>query len=785
MANPHYDYSVGHEEKLLLRLIFNNRLFIVFAFMALTVFFGFKASQLQPDASFTKMLPQEHPYIKAMMGHLKDLGATGTSIQIAIEHTEGDIFDKEFLETVRKVNDELFYIEGVDRISLMSLWTPNVRWTAVTEEGFEGGEVIPSTYDGSPESMEQVRLNILRSGQMGRLVADNFKSTIVQANLYDRDPKTGEPLNYQRFAHDLEQKIRDKYQTDKVKIHIVGFSKMIGDLMDGGREIVIFFLISFAITALLLYGYTRSYRATGATLVVGICAVVWQMGILVVLGYGLNAYSMLVPFLTFAMAISHSLQKISAMAVELKPNTTPLEAARRAFLAIYVPGITALLADAVGFLTLLIIDIDVIRELAISASIGVTVLIFTNIVMLPVAVSYIGIEPKAVAKMKDSSDTGKIWPLMAKAATKPWARVIIALCAVGYVVSYYEAHKLQVGDLDKGAPELRADSRYNLDTIFINDNYAVSSDVMVIMVETAPQGCSRYDNVEAIDRFAWEMENVEGVQSAISLAYVVKQVQSGFNEGNLKWQTVTRDQTALDSTFSQVPGQLMNTECSFAPVVLFLEDHKAATLERVSAAAEAFAEKNNNENIRFVLATGNAGVEAATNEVIRKANKNMAILIYAVVTILVFLTFRSIVSVICIMVPLGLTSFLCEAIMAWMGMGVKVATLPVIAVGVGIGVDYGIYLYSRLEVYLEEGMSLYDAYLKTLQTTGKAVWYTGLMLAIGVATWNMSAIKFQADMGFLLTFMFLWNMIGALWLLPALAAYLIRPADETSAASAR
>ena len=780
MANPHYEYNIGHEEKLLEKLIFNNRLFIVVAFAALTIFFGFMASKLKPDASFTKMLPMEHPYIKAMMGHLDDLGAAGTSIQIAIENPNGDIFDKEFLEVVRQVNDELFYIKGVDRISLMSLWTPNVRWTAVTEEGFEGGEVIPSTYDGSEESMAQVKINIMRSGQMGRLVADNFKSTIVQANLYDRDPKTGEPLDYQKFAHELEEKVRDKYQSDKVKIHIVGFSKMIGDLMDGGREIAIFFGYSLVITGILLYAYTRSTRATAATLVVGLCAVVWQMGILVLLGYGLNAYSMLVPFLTFAMAISHSLQKISAMAVELKENTTPLEAARRAFLAIYIPGITALLADAIGFLTLLIIDIDVIKELAISASIGVSVLIFTNIVMLPVAVSFIGIEPKAVAKMKASSDTGKLWPLIARAATKPWARVILLLSFVGFVVSYIEAHKLQVGDLDKGAPELRADSRYNLDTVFVNENYAVSSDVMVIMVETGPQGCSRYENVEAIDRFAWEMENVPGVQSAISLAYVVKQVQSGYNEGNLKWMTVTRDQTALDSTFSQVPGQLMNTECSFAPVVLFLEDHKAGTLERVTAAAEAFAQKNNNENIRFVLATGNAGVEAATNEVIKEANRNMLYLIYAVVTVLVFLTFRSVISVICIMIPLGLTSILCEAIMTWMGMGVKVATLPVIAVGVGIGVDYGIYLYSRLEVYLEEGMPLYDAYLKTLQTTGKAVWYTGLMLAIGVATWNMSAIKFQADMGFLLTFMFLWNMIGALLMLPALAAYLIKPAEETT-----
>ena len=110
--------------------------------------------------------------------------------------------------------------------------------------------------------------------------------------------------------------------------------------------------------------------------------------------------------------------------------------------------------------------------------------------------------------------------------------------------------------------------------------------------------------------------------------------------------------------------------------------------------------------------------------------------------------------------------------MANMGIGVKVATLPVIALGVGIGVDYGIYIYSKLSTYLVQGMPLREAYLNTLKTTGKSVAFTGMTLAIGVVLWVMSPIKFQADMGILLTFMFLWNMLGALILLPALACVL-------------
>jgi predicted RND superfamily exporter protein len=123
--------------------------------------------------------------------------------------------------------------------------------------------------------------------------------------------------------------------------------------------------------------------------------------------------------------------------------------------------------------------------------------------------------------------------------------------------------------------------------------------------------------------------------------------------------------------------------------------------------------------------------------------------------------------------------------MAYLGIGMKVATLPVIALGVGVGVDYGIYVYSRLETFLRAGMPLQEAYYETLRSTGKAVLFTGLCLAIGVATWVFSAIKFQADMGLMLTFMFLVNMIGALLLLPALARFLIDPAKIAASAPSK
>jgi predicted RND superfamily exporter protein len=46
-------------------------------------------------------------------------------------------------------------------------------------------------------------------------------------------------------------------------------------------------------------------------------------------------------------------------------------------------------------------------------------------------------------------------------------------------------------------------------------------------------------------------------------------------------------------------------------------------------------------------------------------------------------------------------------------------------------------------------------------------------MTLSIATWAFSNLKFQADMGILLAFMFLVNMLGAILLLPALAAWLL------------
>lgn len=771
-------------EMLFERILFNQRLAVLTLFMGLTLFLAFQGLQIRPDASFVKMIPAQHSFVQNFLNYRDDLSGLGNSVRVAVEATEGDIFTPEYQETLKQVTDEIFFIPGVDRSSLKSIWTPNIRWTEVTEEGFVGGPVIPPEYDGSAQSLEQMRINILRSGQVGRLVANDFRSAVIEVPLFDKDPKTGKKLDYKTLSDRLETLVRSKYERDGINISIIGFAKIVGDLIAGSVQVALFFLIAISVTLVLLFLYSRSVAGTLIPVLCSLIAVFWQLGVLKLLGYGLDPYSMLVPFLVFAIGVSHGVQIINTTIQEAAQGVARELAARRAFRAIYIPGLTALVSDGIGFVTLMVIEIEVIQDLAVAASVGVAVIIITNLLLMPVLLSFTGVGKKAVSRAQRSSEsTGSVWQLMTWFAKPKGAATAVAVAASLLLLGMEASKDLKVGDLDKGAPELRSDSRYNLDSAFITANYSTSSDVFVVMAATQAEQCSSFTTLSLVRRFQHYMTTIDGVQSSLSLANVAERVTAGLNEGNLKWSSVSRNQYVINAALGYVPPGLMNNDCSLLPVIFFLDDHKAETLLAVTQAAEGFIANNPSQQVEFLMAAGNSGFEAATNEVIATAQYEMLLWVYGVVSCLCLLTFRSIKIVLCIIVPLALTSLLCQALMAQLGIGVKVATLPVIALGVGIGVDYGIYIYSKLNTFLLAGKPLPEAYLATLKTTGKSVAFTGFTLAIGVVLWVLSPIKFQADMGILLTFMFLWNMLGALILIPALTCLLSPPRRHTQTAS--
>ena len=744
-------------------------------FLLLTLALGYSATHVRLDPGFNKQIPVRHAYMLNFLDFSRIF--TGANRLLVSVHWkgEGDIYNPEFLQTLQQVTDDVFYISGVSRPSVTSLFTPNVRYIEITEEGYVGDLVVPPQYAATPEDLQQVRSNAARSGQIGRLLANDLKSAMVRADLQDVDPKTGQPVDYVQIAQRLED-IRSKYSSADIDIHIVGFAKLVGDVVEGLNTVIGFFVIAFVITGVLLWLYSRSLRLTLVALFVALLPVIWLLGLLPLLGLGIDPMSILVPFLIFSIGVSHAVQMTNAWKQQVLAGSDSVTAAKAAFSTIFIPGALALLMNALGFGVIMLIDIPIVHELGITACIGVMLMIITNKIMLPLIIAHLRLEPRLMtARARLNEQRHPLWWRLSALATPGPALWVFAISLILLAAGAYKARDLATGDIGAGAPELRADSRYNQDNHAIISSYSIGLDVLSVFltISDRSEACLDPAVMRAVETFDFKMREVPGVQSVQSVAGMGKEVIAGNNEGNPRWAAIPGSSQGLQQgAYAYSPDSGLVTDgCQQMQILVFLTDHEGATVAHVLSEAKRIINGIHVPGVSFKLAGGNIGVMAASNEAVKQAEVVMLAALFISVALFCLLTFRSVRAVLCILVPLAIVAVLCNALMALLGIGLKVATLPVMALGVGVGVDYGIYLYERIEHEMAEGQNLREAFYRAMCQRGTAAVFTALTMSLGVCTWVFAPLKFQADMGVLLAFMFMVNVLGAIFLLPALAAW--------------
>jgi predicted RND superfamily exporter protein len=832
---------------------YRRTLAVIFA--AMTIAFGVSATRVQLDPGFLKLIPIKHEYMRTMMDYMKDFSGANTLLVNLRWKGEGDIYNKEFMDAMQLATDDVFFIPGVNRTKVSSIFTPNTYYIEITEYGFNGEPVVPARYSGAPEELAEIRKNVGLSGQIGLIVANDQKGALVRADLQEVD--AGNPEAAAQFYQQVMNKlgdIRGRFESQKmyrykldvdqepfkagdvvaegftdygrllafqsfraippsggepvaisggdvsvevvdnpnynpnIEVNIIGFAQLLSDVIQGLLGVFVFFGLAFLITMALLYGYSRSLRLTVVALVVALLPVLWLIGTLPLIGFGVDPMSILVPFLIFSIGVSHAVQMTNAWRQEVVGGASSIEASRAAFCKLFIPGAVALLTNALGFAVIMIIDIPIVRELGITACIGVLLMIVTNKMILPIALTYVKLEESSRQNSlkPDSPFRSALWKAIAKCAEPRFALMIFALSIVLLAGASWQSRSLVIGDLGKGVPELRPDSRYNQDDARINQTYNIGTDVLTVIAEAKDfegDSCLHYEVVDLIDRFELYMRGVDGVQSVTAVGGIGKLVISAFNEGNPRWRALPRTQTGLSAgskAFDPNLG-LNNESCRAIQIMVFMKNHDGTVIAHAIEEVKRFIADNPVEGVTLRLASGNVGVMAATNEAVAAAEVTMLLAIFGALTLLCLLTFRSWRAVICVIVPLTIVSIFCNALMAVLGIGLKVATLPVIALGVGVGVDYGIYLFERIKHEMDDGLSFQQAFHEAMRQRGSAAIFTAITMSIAVGTWALSALKLQADMGILLAFMFLVNMLGAICLLPALGAWLFRPKTEAAA----
>lgn len=758
--------------------LFARRKPVLVLLAAFTALMGWFASQLRMDAGFEKQLPIGHEYVQTFNTYRQDLLGANRLI-VVVKARSGPIWTPAALRRLYDVTQAVTFLPHVSRASVQSLWTPNSFVNEITEEGFRADPLVPG--DVTPERLDAdtvaaIARSTAAGGFIGTLVSRDQTSAMITAELTELDGK-GERLDYVSFNHELEKSLRAKFEDAQFEIQIIGFAKQIGDIADGASAVLEFCAVALVLTALAVYGYCRSWRLTVLPIACSLSSLVWQFGSLRLLGYGLDPLAVLVPFLVFAIGVSHGVQQINHIVREIAHGRSCDGAARSAFTGLLIPGTLALVTAFVSFVTLVLIPIPMVRELAIAAALGVGFKIITNLVMLPLAASMLHVDRVYALRVEQAAMRRGRWlRLLAQVAVPRNAAIVLGLAMLVLGAAVWNSRDRVIGTLEAGAPELRPEARFNRDALAVAGGYDLGLDWLSVAFEAPPQSCDNVAIGQYQDRFAWQMQAVPGVLSVVSFASSLRQYNEGYNEGNPKMAAVPLDPgnyAALAVEVARIPG-MMRKDCSMTAVHLFLADHKATTISGVITAVKEFRRHDTLPQVSIRLASGNAGVLAAINEEIERSELPMMLYVYAAIIALVVLVYRDLRAVLACSLPLAISTFIGYWFMKELQIGLTVATLPVMVLAVGIGVDYAFYIYNRLQLHLAHGQGIVKALEHSILEVGAATIFTAITLAVGVATWSFSALKFQSDMGKLLAFMFMVNMVMAMTVLPAFAVWLER-----------
>ncbi len=544
------------------------------------------------------------------------------------------------------------------------------------------------------------------------------------------------------------------------------------------------FLITVVALVLLLFLITRTWHGTMLPLVAGVLSAIWALGAAEVMGFHLDPLVIVVAFLITAQAISNSVQLVSRFDDEIARGApSSAAAAKSALQNLFRPGLLAIVADSGCVLVVALTPIPMLEAISFIGTAWVVSIAISALLMTPVLLSWVSPDGKKLHPVNVLPGLGVLLNLCIKVVSSRWRYVVLGVTCVLFVISGIYAFNLKVGDANPGSPILWPDSVYNKDAAAINHKF-LGSDRMFVVVAGSKVGALKEPNVlNWMADFQKYMEAQPEVGGSMSLANILPSVNRVIQEGNSRFEELghTADENGeLMYMFvsGSDPGDLdryADSHATNGAITLNFRDHQGTTINTAVARIKAYVAEHPLKDAHIELAGGLIGVLAAVNEVILSGQIESIALALLVLFVCCTVTYRSTVAGIFFMIPVLLSNTLTFSYMAWMGIGMNINTLPVVALGIGLGVDYTFYIVDGIREELHRGgKTIEQAVANALRSAGKGVLITAITMITSVIIWSFSSLRLQADMGILIAIWLGISATTALFIMPAMV-YVFRP----------
>ncbi|MGH9200797.1 MAG: efflux RND transporter permease subunit, partial [Vicinamibacterales bacterium] len=512
----------------------------------------------------------------------------------------------------------------------------------------------------------------------------------------------------------------------------------------------------------------------------GVMSAIWGLGVVQLIGFPMDPLSLVIPFFVTARSVSHSVQMHDRYYEEYhRHNWNKEQAIVAAFAELFEPTLSGIITDALGMLVIVLVPVVILQRIAISASIWVAAIVVSELVMNPIIYYYLKAPHKEKVLIREDGIFQRTTTWTSHWVTGPRMRYVLVAFWVGlFLVSTSQLQHITIGDATSSTPLLQPDSPYNQAHTRIQQFFG-GVEPLIVVIEGKEKGVLKDPEAEAtMEAFQRYVDSDPEVGYSFSLADIVKSINMVFYDTQPRWGVVPEEIGRIANLFffyfaSAPPSETskyLDPSYTNAHVTFFCRNHQGDTVARIIGRCKEFIEKNPSTKIDFRLAGGLIGVTAAANEEILKNDILMNLLGFGTILLIILFTYRSLVAGILMLIPLLLANGVINAYIGYRNLGINLQSLPVVTVGVGFGIDYGLYIVSRAIEEYRDHLDFAVALQRAVQTSGKAVAFTAISLAISTLAWAFSDIRFNSEMGLLL---FLWMTISFLSTITLLPAVLI------------
>lgn len=769
----------------LARLTIQHRAWTAAIILVLTAFFALGLRQVELRTIFSDLFPKNHPFVQTFKDH-PNFGNPLT-VTIMVKRKDGDIYNPDTLAKIWRMTRDIDLAPAVDHDQILSITTEKARYAEATPSGIDIKPLMDSRAPETDAEIDEFRHRVDKSPNVQTfLISQDGTATIITATFIERLLDYGETF---RYVQGLVERERDA-QHD---VYAAGQPMLTGWVYTYETQMLGIFGFTTLALVLSLVFYMRNIPGVVTPIIISTVGGIWAFGLVGWVSDPIEPLVMVVPLLLIARSFSHCVQMTERYYEIYFLTRDRRKAAEISLGVMMAPGVLGIFTDVVGLFVIGVAPIPVMERLALFCGFWSFALIPTNQFLTPVLLSVLpapGNVEQILGRGERKTAYKSIVVLLRRIASlshgRP-ARYTFALVVVIALVSGALMTQMKVGNPVEGSNLLWDDSEFNTAVRQINASFP---GVMTLEVVFEGKGDARIvklsDTVRTMTRVQRFLESQpDPPEATLSFADYLPEANRLFNGGNPKFGPVDGNDAAVNAaasalfigTSTKAYGHVTDFELHNGTVSLWYKSNKQETVDVALAQTRAAiaAVGAEHDTFRIRLAAGAIALQQSVNDTVHRYEWIILVLLNLAIFIGCSFAYRSFAAGLLLLVPVNLTNMLLGSVLVLMGIGLDVNSLPIAAIGIGVGIDYGIYLLSRICEEFRDTRHHGEAITAAITTTGKAIFFTGTIVLIGILPWYfLSDLKFLADMGLFLVMIMTFNMVTSLVVLPLLV-YLIKP----------